>query len=55
MPIYQPDCPYQAGEVSDCGGEYSDAAFVSFSNVGPYIYTLPYGYHLGIVIGYHDP
>ena len=55
MPIYQPDYPDQAGEVSDCGGEYSDAAFVSFSNVAAYIYTVPYGFHLGIVTGYGDP
>ena len=53
--MYQPKHYEQAGSVTDVGGTYSDAAFVSFSNVGPYIYTVPYGYHLGLVIGYRDP
>ncbi len=53
--MYQP-LPYeQAGRVKYIGGEWADAAFVAFNNVAPYVYTVPYGYHLGLVAGYYDP
>jgi len=44
-----------AGYVTDVGGIYSDSAFVRYSDVGPYVYTVPLGLHLGMVAGYHDP
>ncbi len=55
--FYQPMCALgnNAGYVTAVGGTYSDSAFVEYSNVGPYIYTVPWGFHLGIVNGYRDP
>ncbi|MBC7081827.1 MAG: hypothetical protein H5T44_06280 [Thermoplasmatales archaeon] len=55
IPIYQPDRPDEAGRVERRGGNYSDAAFVNFSNVAPLIYTVPYGSRRGIVTGYWSP
>ncbi len=38
-PTYQPESPYYIGNVMAVGGEYSDSAFVPYSNVDNVIYS----------------